>query len=272
MKPGDKPNAYFSRDDPSAIEGSKFPFDRAGSTEFGGSRPHSRSPPGFRHSTGKNEWETPLRRPGCQVPGCTRHHTQQRDANMRSAVLEFWSDESGFLVSAELVIIATILVLGMIVGLSSVQTAMVFQLNSLGRAFGSLNQSYFIPSFFGCKGTRTAGSFFNQFNSFNAACFVVTTGGFGGGFVGYGGFADSTLGIGPSTIPAPTVAPQVPCPSGTLPCPTSGAAASPCPDADCPPGSSTAISPSLGGPPGAWSQPGSPVPPAPPAPAGNSYP
>jgi len=60
---------------------------------------------------------------------------------------QLWSDEAGFVVSAELVLIATLLVLGMIVGLSEVQHAVVAELNDVGDAFGSLNQSYMYSGF-----------------------------------------------------------------------------------------------------------------------------
>lgn len=54
-----------------------------------------------------------------------------------------WNDESGAILSAELVLILTILVIGMIVGLSELQDAVVNELNDVGEAIGSLNQSYF---------------------------------------------------------------------------------------------------------------------------------
>ncbi len=57
------------------------------------------------------------------------------------------NDESGFIVSAELVLIATILVIGLIVGLSSIQHAIVAELNDVGDAIGSANQSYFYTGF-----------------------------------------------------------------------------------------------------------------------------
>ncbi|TWT64465.1 hypothetical protein [Rubinisphaera italica] len=57
------------------------------------------------------------------------------------------NDESGFIVSAELVLIATILVIGLIVGLSSIQHAVVAELNDVGDAIGSLNQSYCFTGF-----------------------------------------------------------------------------------------------------------------------------
>jgi hypothetical protein len=56
---------------------------------------------------------------------------------------QLWADEAGFLVSAELVLIATITVIGLIVGLAEVQNAVVNELNDIGDAIGSLNQSFF---------------------------------------------------------------------------------------------------------------------------------
>lgn len=51
-------------------------------------------------------------------------------------------DETGFIISAELVMVATILVIGVIVGLSEVQHAVVGELNDVADAIGSANQSY----------------------------------------------------------------------------------------------------------------------------------
>lgn len=59
----------------------------------------------------------------------------------------FWEDEAGFIVSAELVLISTVLVLGLIVGLSEIQTAVVSELNDVSEAIGSLNQSYSYTGF-----------------------------------------------------------------------------------------------------------------------------
>jgi len=54
----------------------------------------------------------------------------------------FWQDERGFIVSAELVLIVTIGVLGMIVGLSSVSSAINNELNDISNAFGTIDQSF----------------------------------------------------------------------------------------------------------------------------------
>jgi Flp pilus assembly pilin Flp len=56
-------------------------------------------------------------------------------------------DEAGFIVSAELVLVATLLVVGVIVGLSEVQHAVVSELNDVGEAIGQLNQSYSFSGF-----------------------------------------------------------------------------------------------------------------------------
>ena len=53
-----------------------------------------------------------------------------------------WSDEAGFIVSAELVLVSTILVIGMIVGLVSVRNQVVQELVDVGQAIGNLSQSY----------------------------------------------------------------------------------------------------------------------------------
>lgn len=65
-------------------------------------------------------------------------------------------DEAGFIVSAELVLIATILVIGLIVGLSEIQHAVTAELNDVAEAIGSLNQSYYFTGF-GAK--KTSGLF-----------------------------------------------------------------------------------------------------------------
>ncbi len=46
-----------------------------------------------------------------------------------------WNDESGVILSAEIVLIGTILVLGMIVGLVELQCAIVAELSDLSSAF-----------------------------------------------------------------------------------------------------------------------------------------
>lgn len=63
------------------------------------------------------------------------------------------NDEAGFIVSAELVLVATLLVLGLIVGMSQVQHAVNEELNDVAHALGRLNQSYYFTGFVARKGT-----------------------------------------------------------------------------------------------------------------------
>ena len=84
---------------------------------------------------------------------------------------KFCNDESGFIVSSELVLIATICVIGLIVGLVEVQWAVVGELNDVGDAIGSLNQSFQFAGFTSWKSqgsssnsikSQVAGSMFND--------------------------------------------------------------------------------------------------------------
>ena len=54
----------------------------------------------------------------------------------------FWNDEAGAIISAELAIVLTIVVIGMVTGLSSLRDAVITELADVGAAIGSLNQSY----------------------------------------------------------------------------------------------------------------------------------
>ncbi|WP_010582632.1 hypothetical protein [Schlesneria paludicola] len=68
-------------------------------------------------------------------------------------------DESGFILSAEIVIILTVAILGMVVGLVNLQNALLGEFADLSMAFQSLNQSYSTPSYRGCMkwwGGRTS--------------------------------------------------------------------------------------------------------------------
>jgi len=77
----------------------------------------------------------------------------------------FWNDEAGFIVSAELILVSTILVIGLIVGLIEVQSAIIHELNDVGEAIGSINQSYSYAGTLTQKGPHTvatAGSAFGD--------------------------------------------------------------------------------------------------------------
>ena len=71
-----------------------------------------------------------------------RKKTLSLTRKVTTMLRKLMQDEAGFIVSAELVLVATILVIGMIVGLSEVQHAVVQELNDVADAMGAVNQSY----------------------------------------------------------------------------------------------------------------------------------
>ena len=72
-----------------------------------------------------------------------------------------WSDEAGFVVSSELVLIATVMVIGLLVGMVTVRDQVLQELADVADAISEINQSY---SFSAVTGhfSRTAGSFFED--------------------------------------------------------------------------------------------------------------
>jgi len=81
---------------------------------------------------------------------------------MTTLFTKLLNDENGFLMSAELILLASILVIGLVVGLTEVSFAINNELDDVASAFGSMNQSYSSsgPHSRG-KGRRT-GSRFND--------------------------------------------------------------------------------------------------------------
>lgn len=70
-------------------------------------------------------------------------------------------DEAGFVISAELVIISTLLVIGLVVGVSEVANGVNEELEDVGAAVGSMNQTYAVSGVVGHK-AYVRGSKFND--------------------------------------------------------------------------------------------------------------
>ncbi len=99
---------------------------------------------------------------------------------------KLWLDEYGFILSSELVLIGTILVIGMITGLTSVRNAVVTELADVADAIGLIDQSYSYGSIQGHH-AFTDGSEFNDRPDFcdqnepgapfgNSRCIVICAG------------------------------------------------------------------------------------------------
>lgn len=78
---------------------------------------------------------------------------------MHALFTQFAQDEAGFIVSSELVLIATIVVLAMVVGLTEVSYAVNEELEDVGSAFGAVSQSFCFSGASGCKGQANGSHF-----------------------------------------------------------------------------------------------------------------
>jgi hypothetical protein len=77
------------------------------------------------------------------------------------ALVRLWNDEAGFVVSSELVLIATILVIGMVVGLTTLRDQVVQELADVAGAISDVNQTYCYTGVVGHT-SHTAGSDFSD--------------------------------------------------------------------------------------------------------------
>lgn len=79
--------------------------------------------------------------------------------------LRLWNEESGAILSAEIMLVASCLVIGVLAGLTSLRDSIVTELADVAQAFANVNQSY---SFSGTQGHHvfTGGGFFADYSDF----------------------------------------------------------------------------------------------------------
>ena len=80
------------------------------------------------------------------------------------------NDENGFIVSAEIVLVGTILVLGVIVGLTEMSYGVNEELEDLGSAIGAINQTYYYTMASGKKGTTLGSTFLDYADECDNSC------------------------------------------------------------------------------------------------------
>ena len=78
------------------------------------------------------------------------------------AIIRLWNDEAGFVVSSELVLVATILVIGMVVGLTTVRDQVVQELADVAGAISDVNQSYSYTAVRGHTSYTAGSDFFDK--------------------------------------------------------------------------------------------------------------
>jgi Flp pilus assembly pilin Flp len=85
---------------------------------------------------------------------------------MRQLFLKLWSDDAGALLATEWVFIVTILVIGLVVGLKSVQSAVLNELEEVAGAIGALSQTYTYNGVSGCCSSSNGSSYTDTTNTF----------------------------------------------------------------------------------------------------------
>ena len=80
---------------------------------------------------------------------------------MRNLFTRLWADDAGFIVSTELMIAATLLVIGITVGQATLRDAVISELADLSAAINDVNQSYSYSTVTGHT-SSVAGTFFQD--------------------------------------------------------------------------------------------------------------
>jgi len=83
------------------------------------------------------------------------------------------NDENGFVVSAELVLVGTILVLGMIVGLTELSFNVNQELEDLGSGIGGINQTYYFTRASGKKGEAVGSTYLDFQDECDNSCDIT---------------------------------------------------------------------------------------------------
>ncbi len=81
---------------------------------------------------------------------------------MRSMLRRLLYDEAGFIVSSELVLVATVAVVGMIVGMTSIRDHVVQELGDVSAAVSDVNQSYYWAPVAGHHAWVAGSGFFDE--------------------------------------------------------------------------------------------------------------
>lgn len=79
---------------------------------------------------------------------------------------KLWKDEAGFVVSAELIFIATLLVIGLITGWVAIRNAVVSELTEVAQAISAVDQSYSYNGRSNCASSTAGGGVTDTYASF----------------------------------------------------------------------------------------------------------
>lgn len=128
---------------------------------------------------------------------------------MKSLWKRLIEDETGVVISSELVLVGTVGVLGTVVGLEAVSTAVNQELNDLAQAFGAVSQSYNVRSIAKLGHARVAGFGFNDFRGNSTAIVQGDVAGSTSAGFGVSGSTVINSGVVTGSTPFAVVAPVV---------------------------------------------------------------
>ena len=99
---------------------------------------------------------------------------------MTATFRALFNDEAGFIVSAELILVATVGVIALVVGLAEVSYNVSEELEDVGTAVGKVSQSYEISSTRGHKAMFFGSSYRDQGDFCDDECDISCDANFGG--------------------------------------------------------------------------------------------
>ena len=85
---------------------------------------------------------------------------------MKKLLVRFLNDDDGALIATEWLFVVTILVIGLVAGLTSVRNAVVNELEDVADAVGSLSQSYSFGGTRGCCARTNSSQFTDSVKSY----------------------------------------------------------------------------------------------------------
>jgi len=93
---------------------------------------------------------------------------------MLNTLNRLFAEESGAVISAELVLVLTIMVLSMIVGMSSIAHSLNAELEDVAEAFGAISQTYVYNGISSCNASWSGSSFNDIEDAGSCDCVPLT--------------------------------------------------------------------------------------------------
>ena len=92
---------------------------------------------------------------------------------MNALFTNLMNDEAGFIISSELVIVATVAVLAMVVGLAEVALNVNEELEDVGSTFGSMNQTFTVQGTTGHQSMVGGSMFQDRMDFCDQTCDII---------------------------------------------------------------------------------------------------